>query len=54
MTVRDDGVGGADPRARHRPARARDRVAALDGRFEVDSPTGGGTDVIAELPLERP
>ena len=31
-----------------------DRVAALDGRFEVISPTGGGTTVIAELPLERP
>ena len=31
-----------------------DRVAALDGRFEVSSPAGEGTTVLAELPLERP
>jgi len=30
-----------------------DRVAALDGRFEVASPAGAGTVVTAELPLER-
>jgi signal transduction histidine kinase len=30
----------------------RDRVSALDGRFEVHSPPGGGTVLVAELPLE--
>ena len=53
VTIRDDGVGGADP---HRGTGLRglhDRVAALDGRFEVASPAGAGTTVVAELPLER-
>ena len=29
-----------------------DRVAALDGHFEVDSPPGAGTRLRAELPCE--
>jgi signal transduction histidine kinase len=29
----------------------RDRVEALDGRLDVDSPPGLGTTVIAEIPL---
>ena len=52
VTIRDDGAGGADP---HRGTGLRglnDRVAALDGRFEVTSPPGEGTTVVAELPLE--
>jgi signal transduction histidine kinase len=28
-----------------------DRVAALDGSLDVDSPPGGGTRLRAELPL---
>ena len=35
---RDDGVGGADPRAGSGLRGLADRVAALDGRLEVDSP----------------
>jgi signal transduction histidine kinase len=54
VTVRDDGAGGADPRRGTGLRGLNDRVAALDGRFEVASPPGGGTIVIAELPLERP
>ena len=54
VTVRDDGGGGADPRRGTGLRGLNDRVAALDGRFEVTSPPGGGTTVIAELPLERP
>src|SRR5829696_2359045 len=53
VTVRDDGAGGADPRRGTGLRGLNDRVAALDGRFEVTSPEGGGTMVIAELPLER-
>ena len=53
VTVRDDGGGGADPRRGTGLRGLNDRVAALDGRFEVTSPPGGGTTVIAELPLER-
>ena len=54
VTVRDDGVGGADAVLGTGLRGLYDRVAALDGRFEVVSPKGGGTVVIAELPLERP
>ena len=53
VTVRDDGGGGADPRRGTGLRGLNDRVAALDGRFEVTSPPGGGTVVVAELPLER-
>jgi signal transduction histidine kinase len=54
VTVRDDGIGGADPRRGSGLRGLNDRVAALDGRFEVTSPPGEGTVVVAELPLERP
>jgi signal transduction histidine kinase len=54
VTVQDNGIGGADPRRGTGLRGLNDRVAALDGRFEVTSPPGGGTAVVAELPLERP
>ncbi|MER7444417.1 sensor histidine kinase [Micromonospora avicenniae] len=49
MRVRDDGTGGADPSGRGLSGLAR-RVAALDGQLRVDSPAGGPTTVLAELP----
>ncbi|WP_419999183.1 sensor histidine kinase [Streptomyces boninensis] len=49
LTVTDDGHGGADPAAGGLTGLAR-RVAALDGRFAVDSPPGGPTTITAELP----
>jgi signal transduction histidine kinase len=54
VTVSDDGIGGADPKLGTGLRGLRDRVAALDGRFEVSSPRGQGTVIVAELPLERP
>src|SRR3954451_3362189 len=54
VTITDDGVGGADPKRGSGLLGLYDRVAALDGRFMVSSPAGGGTAVIAELPLEKP
>ena len=50
VEVRDDGVGGADPRG-HGLVGMDDRIAALRGRLEVESPPGAGTTVIATLPL---
>jgi signal transduction histidine kinase len=50
VVVRDDGRGGADPRGAGLSGLSR-RVAALDGRFRVDSPAGGPTTVTAELPI---
>jgi signal transduction histidine kinase len=50
VEIRDDGVGGADPSTGSGLLGLRDRVEALDGSLEVDSPPGQGTAVIVELP----
>jgi PAS domain S-box-containing protein len=52
VEVRDDGIGGADPRS-HGLLGVDDRVAALGGRLLIDSPPGAGTVLTAELPLSR-
>jgi signal transduction histidine kinase len=49
VEVRDDGRGGADAAAPGLSGLA-DRVAALDGRLDIESPVGGGTRVLMELP----
>lgn len=53
IEIADDGVGGADARGGSGLAGLADRVAAIGGTLSVDSPTGSGTSVRAELPLER-
>jgi signal transduction histidine kinase len=50
VEVADDGVGGTDPARGSGLRGLADRVAALDGRLQVDSPPGQGTRVVAELP----
>jgi signal transduction histidine kinase len=50
VEVSDDGVGGADPTAGSGLRGLADRLAALDGRLEVQSPPGGGTVVRANIP----
>jgi signal transduction histidine kinase len=52
VEVRDDGIGGADPRG-HGLVGLSDRVAALRGRLAVESPPGAGTTVVATLPISR-
>jgi signal transduction histidine kinase len=52
LQVRDDGVGGANPDGNGLHG-LRDRVDALDGRIEVESPPGGGTSVTVEIPLKE-
>jgi signal transduction histidine kinase len=49
--VADDGVGGADAAGGSGLEGLSDRVAALDGRLEVESPPGAGTVVRARIPL---
>jgi signal transduction histidine kinase len=51
IEIRDDGVGGADPSRGTGLLGLRDRVDALDGSLEVDSPPDEGTAVIVELPI---
>jgi signal transduction histidine kinase len=48
--VRDDGAGGARPDGSGLLG-LRDRVAALGGRLQVESPADGGTLVAAAIPL---
>jgi signal transduction histidine kinase len=50
IEVRDDGVGGADLDGTGLQGLA-DRIAALDGELEVESPPGQGTRVTATIPL---
>ncbi|MFI1657427.1 sensor histidine kinase [Streptomyces sp. NPDC020472] len=49
VRVEDDGRGGADP-AGSGLTGLRSRVAALDGTLRVESPLGGPTTLVAELP----
>jgi signal transduction histidine kinase len=51
VSIRDDGQGGADAARGTGLSGLADRIAALGGRLEVDSPAGGGTTVSADLPL---
>jgi signal transduction histidine kinase len=51
LEVRDDGVGGAQPYGSGLMALS-DRLAALGGRLQVESPADGGTVVSAAIPLQ--
>lgn len=50
VLIWDDGKGGARIGVDHGLRGLADRVAALDGRFTVESPPSGGTTVRAEIP----
>ncbi|UQX02461.1 sensor histidine kinase [Streptomyces sp. RerS4] len=50
IQVADDGRGGADPSGGTGLAGLTERLGAVDGVLLVDSPTGSGTTVTAELP----
>jgi PAS domain S-box-containing protein len=50
VEVRDDGRGGANPALGSGLRGLADRVAALEGSFEVSSPPGGGTTLRAVIP----
>ena len=52
VSVRDDGVGGADPARGSGLVGLRDRVEALDGTVAVESPRDAGTAIEVALPLD--
>jgi signal transduction histidine kinase len=52
LAIVDDGRGGAVETAGSGLTGLRDRVAAVDGRFTLTSPTGGGTTIAVEVPCE--
>ncbi len=51
VEVRDDGVGGANTAGGTGLRGLADRLAGIDGTLDVISPDGGGTSVIATIPL---
>ncbi|MDX6234484.1 MAG: hypothetical protein QOH68_3592, partial [Nocardioidaceae bacterium] len=53
LSIRDDGVGGADLYHGTGLVGLRDRVEALGGRIEISSPAGSGTSVTVRLPVKR-
>ncbi len=51
VAIEDDGRGGADPAHGTGLRGLADRVEALGGKLEVESPVGRGTRLAAEIPL---
>jgi PAS domain S-box-containing protein len=51
LSIRDDGVGGADPSGGSGLVGIKDRIEALGGTIELKSPAGDGTQLDVEIPL---
>lgn len=51
VEVADDGIGGADLAGGSGLRGLDDRIAALGGRLEIDSPRGRGTTIRATIPI---
>ena len=54
VEVRDDGSGGVDPARGSGLSGLADRVSALGGTLEIDSPLGAGTTIRARIPITAP
>ena len=52
LSIRDDGVGGADAGRGSGLVGLQDRVEALGGTIGIDSPPGDGTSILVTLPLD--
>jgi signal transduction histidine kinase len=53
VAVSDDGAGGADPSRGSGLLGLRDRVSAIGGQIEIQSPAGAGTTLLVELPVDH-
>ena len=51
LSIRDDGAGGADPSRGSGLIGLKDRVEALGGTIDVDSPHGAGTRLRVAIPV---
>jgi PAS domain S-box-containing protein len=52
VEVRDDGIGGAQPRSETSGLNGlRDRIGAINGTMDITSPATGGTTLRASIPL---
>jgi signal transduction histidine kinase len=52
LAIRDDGVGGADPGRGSGLVGLSDRIEALGGTLQVSSPSGNGTTLLIDVPLD--
>ena len=52
LSIRDDGIGGADAAKGSGLVGLNDRVEALGGRMTISSQPGNGTSLHVEIPLE--
>jgi signal transduction histidine kinase len=52
VSVTDDGVGGVDVASGSGLRGLQDRLAAVDGELDIESPPGGGTRLRARIPTE--
>jgi signal transduction histidine kinase len=53
LTIRDDGIGGADPRHGSGLVGLSDRIEALGGTLQLTSPARVGTTLLIEIPVQR-
>ena len=51
LSIRDDGVGGADANRGSGLTGLRDRIEALGGQIKIESPSGSGTLIEVEIPI---
>jgi len=52
LSIRDDGLGGADPARGTGLVGLKDRVEATGGTLRVQSQPGQGTALLVELPID--
>jgi signal transduction histidine kinase len=52
LSIRDDGVGGADPARGSGLTGLHDRVEGVGGTILIQSPAGAGTTVLVSVPLD--
>jgi signal transduction histidine kinase len=53
LSIRDDGIGGADPTRGSGLIGLRDRVETVGGRMEIASAAGGGTTLLVTIPVDH-
>ena len=51
LAIHDDGIGGAHIGGGSGLVGLKDRIEALGGSFAVDSPVGGGTSLLSDIPI---
>ena len=54
LSIRDDGIGGADSRKGSGIIGLKDRIDVLGGKMTVSSPVGSGTAIDVTIPVAMP